>query len=237
MNTHFPLALVLTLAPLLSQEKDFTISQQLPTGTRIEVLQGATWVRANVSEDDGAGAANIKIRTEPNNKFMEVPRKSIRIAPRPSALKVGDHVEWYDSGTFAYVPATITGLGSGNYAGYYLMTADKYPNSHTYTQAKNIWPLSEPPPVTAEASGPLPGKYRCLTYGAAGNPPIFIGFLNLRAGGRYTDLVGKEGRYSYDAASQNITWLSGNMQTSQFGGKVESNAILRVTRNTVCSHE
>ena len=34
MNTHFPLALVLTLAPLLSQEKDFTISQQLPTGTR-----------------------------------------------------------------------------------------------------------------------------------------------------------------------------------------------------------
>ena len=98
MNTRLPLALVLTLAPLLSQVKDFTISQQLPTGTRIEVLQGATWVRANVSEDDGAGAANIKIRTEPNNKFMIVPRKSIRIAPRPSSLKVGDHVGGHDGG-------------------------------------------------------------------------------------------------------------------------------------------
>lgn len=178
MNIRLPLALALTLAALLSQVKDFTLSQQLPTGTRIEVLQGPAWVRANVSEDDGAGAANIKIRTEPKKTYMIVPRKSIRIAPRPSSLKVGDHVEWYDSGTFTYVHATITGLGSGTYAGYYLMTSDKYPNSHTYTEAKNIWPLSEPPPATAEASGPLPGKYRCLTYGAAGNVPIFIGALN-----------------------------------------------------------
>lgn len=237
MKTRLLSALIVTFLPLTCQVKDLTLSQKLPTGTRIELLRGDRWVRANVSEDDGASAANIKIRTEPNNQYMIVPRKNIRIAPRPASLKVGDHVEWYDSGTFAYVPATITGLGSGNYAGNYLMTPDKYPNSHTYTEAKNIWPLPDAPPVTEEASGPLPGKYRCLAYGAAGNAPIFVGALSLRTGGIYTDLVGKEGRYRYDAVSKNITWVSGNMQTSQFEGKVESNAIIRIKRNTVCSHE
>ena len=207
----------------------------LPTGTRIEIRQQGAWNRGQVSEDAGPRSATIKVRVGANNEFTIVPRNTIRLAPRPASINVGDRVEWYDTGTFQYVHATVTKLGDGSYTGYYLMKDDRY-SSTTYTKAENIW-LLPGQESTPAAEGPLPGKYRCFAYGAPGNPPIFLGSVDLKAGGAYTATNGKDGRYTYDAAAKNIAWTGGWMQDNTFGGKVESNAKFRIARTSICSHE
>ncbi len=72
------------------------------------------------------------------------------------------------------------------------------------------------PSVQAQAAGgpPREGKYRIMTYGATTSPPIFLGSFVLAAGGAYKaylpgDKLSGEGSYTYDPATQTVTWKSG----------------------------
>ena len=212
-------------------------SETLPVSTRIEVQQGSAWRRAVVSEDKGPGSATIKVRLDPNGDFTIVPRKTIRLAPRPAAINVGDHLEWNGNSvtSFGYVPATVKGIGTGTNEGTYLMAWDKYPNSPTYAKKEQLWLLPEAASGAAPALTPVTGKYLCFAYGAAGSR-IFMNNIELREGGNYVATNG-EGRYSFDSATHTITWLSGWAKDSQLDGKVESNALFRIKSNATCSHD
>ena len=66
----------------------------------------------------------------------------------------------------------------------------------------------------ADADGPRLGKYRILSYGAVGNPPLFLGSFVLEKGGVYKvylpgDKPAGEGTYAYDAAGQKVEWKTG----------------------------
>ncbi|MFO0820495.1 MAG: hypothetical protein U1A77_21290 [Pirellulales bacterium] len=63
-------------------------------------------------------------------------------------------------------------------------------------------------------NGPRLGKYRILSYGAVGNPPLFLGSFVLEKGGVYKvylpgDKPAGEGTYAYDAAGQKVEWKTG----------------------------
>lgn len=76
-----------------------------------------------------------------------------------------------------------------------------------------------------EPSEPKLGRYNVRAYGAAGNPPLFLGHFVLEAGGKYKvylpggRLVG-EGTYKYDAAKQEVKWLTGKYADEGWSGKV-----------------
>ena len=217
------------------------LAQALPTGARIEVQQQGVWTRGDVSEDEGPQAKTIKVRVGPNAIFVIVPRNSIRLAPRPAAIHIGDRLELYDTSTFSYFAATVSKIGEGSMTGYYWMTGERW-TTGTYAKPENLWLLPGRPaaggaPSQVVVDGPLPGKYRCFAYGAVGNPPIFLGGIDLKATGSYTATMGKEGRYSFDAATKTITWASGWMKSNTFGGKLESNALFRIAPTSICSHE
>lgn len=64
------------------------------------------------------------------------------------------------------------------------------------------------------ASGPRPGKYLILSYGAVGKPPLNLGSLELEKGGVYKVFLpgGKpagEGKYEFDAGKKAIVWKTG----------------------------
>lgn len=75
-----------------------------------------------------------------------------------------------------------------------------------------------------EDTGPRLGKYNIHSYGAVGSPPLFLGHVELMAGGKYRasrkssgDYYG-EGKYAYDAESKTVTWLSGPYKEDKWGG-------------------
>lgn len=61
--------------------------------------------------------------------------------------------------------------------------------------------------------GPRPGKYRIMSYGAVGKPPLHLGSFVLEKGKYKAFLAGDkpagEGRYKYDAAKKTVVWESG----------------------------
>jgi hypothetical protein len=72
--------------------------------------------------------------------------------------------------------------------------------------------------------GPRPGKYNILSFGAVGNPPLFLGHIDLQAGGKYRisrkaegDYYG-EGTYAFDAATSSVQWLSGPCKNDGWTG-------------------
>lgn len=112
------------------------------------------------------------------------------------------------------------------------------PNSPTYTKPEQLWTLPDAAisATTSTPGAPTPGKFRCYAYGAVGRPPIFLASIELQAAGSYS-VSGKPGQYTYDAPTHSITWLSGGAKTNDFQGAVESNALIRLRRNTICTHE
>lgn len=97
------------------------------------------------------------------------------------------------------------------------------------------------------SSAPRPGKYNIMSYGAVGNPPLFLGHIDLQAGGRYRvsrrssgDYYG-EGTYSFDAATSTVNWLSGPCKddgwsgtfTIERSGKTHK---IRLKRTTIATH-
>ena len=74
------------------------------------------------------------------------------------------------------------------------------------------------------AVGPRLGKYNMLSYGAVGNPPLFLGHIELQAGGKYRisrkregDYYG-EGTYTFDATAGAVKWLSGPCNDDGWSG-------------------
>lgn len=73
------------------------------------------------------------------------------------------------------------------------------------------------------ATGPRPGTYRILSYGAVGKPPLVLGSFQLEAGGKYKAFLvgGKsagEGTYEYQADRHEVVWKSGPY-VGQWGGE------------------
>ncbi|MBI3210658.1 MAG: hypothetical protein HYZ37_17365 [Candidatus Solibacter usitatus] len=72
---------------------------------------------------------------------------------------------------------------------------------------------------------PRLGKYNIYSYGATNRPPLFLGHVELMAGGKYrVSRTSKgpyygEGVYEFDAASSAIQWRSGPYATAEWGGK------------------
>ena len=70
------------------------------------------------------------------------------------------------------------------------------------------------PLVAADsAPGPRPGKYIIMSFGAVGNPPLYLGYFIL-SGGTYKayapgDKLSGEGRWQYDSSTKTVTWKSG----------------------------
>lgn len=245
------LAVCLTLLATSVWAESLSMSQKLRTGARIEIKQGSSWRRGVVSDDSGPGSVNIKVRVDPTNDFLIVPRNSVRPAPVPASINVGDRLEWYDPSVFKYMPATVKHVGAGTFAGMYRMVPDATPNAiGNYTKPANLWLLPEGSAATSGVAstakspeipagsgpGPLLGKYRCFAYGRTSAPPLFLGDFELRGGGVYFG-KGKEGRYSYDAGSKTITWSSGWMKDNNFAGTMDGNAKVRIARTSVCTHE
>ncbi|MBP6422133.1 MAG: hypothetical protein KA271_04505 [Propionivibrio sp.] len=74
------------------------------------------------------------------------------------------------------------------------------------------------------ASVPRLGNYHIMSYGAVGNPPLFLGHIELLAGGKYRishkrsgDYYG-EGTYVFDAATNMVKWLSGPCKDNAWSG-------------------
>ena len=67
--------------------------------------------------------------------------------------------------------------------------------------------------TVSAADGPRDGKYRILSYGRVGNPPLFLGYFILSSGTYKAYLPGDklsgEGKYTYHADSKSVTWDSG----------------------------
>lgn len=68
--------------------------------------------------------------------------------------------------------------------------------------------------VAADEGEPRLGKYRILSYGAVGKPPLVLGHFELQKGNVYKVFLpgGKpagEGTYAFDAATKAVVWKTG----------------------------
>jgi hypothetical protein len=229
--SRFVLVALAAAAPLAAQG----LAGLLPAGTRVDVRQGKSLRRGAVSQDRGPGSDTIKVRLDPDGTFNEVPRDSVRPAPRPASVNVGDRLEWCGQSATAFrcVPATVKGLGSGSAAGMYLMATDQFPNAPTYTKRENLWLL--PAQGVPQDTGLATGRFRCFAYNDKGIPSL-LGILELRADGTYSE-NGKPGRYSYSTADHMVIWVSGPAKDQGWLGKAEGNAAVRIRSNVLCSRE
>lgn len=72
---------------------------------------------------------------------------------------------------------------------------------------------------------PRLGKYGIYSYGAVGNPPLYLGHFILLPGGKYkVSRTSKEeyygeGTYRFDAGTNTVTWLSGPFKENGWGGE------------------
>lgn len=74
-------------------------------------------------------------------------------------------------------------------------------------------------------TGPRPGKYLILSYGATNRPPLNLGYVILEGGTTYKvflpgDKPAGTGEYSYDAAKKAVVWETGPY-VKEFGGAFE----------------
>jgi len=117
------------------------------------------------------------------------------------------NVDWYDG--------TIAEIGTGSYAGYYLVKFDKYATPQ-YIKASNIRPRPGAAPVIT-ASSPRAGKYVCMGYnGGAGQ---FRWYLQLGKGS-YQQLSPNlaAGKYSFNTATKRLEFTSGPYKANNWIG-------------------
>jgi hypothetical protein len=142
-----------------------------------------------------------------------------------TSFKVGDKVEAWN---VAWYKATILEIGKGQYEGYYKVHYDNFSSaSDQYLNASSIRSTKvaeEEAAKNSTANGPRSGRYSMLSYGA-GNNPLRIGSFELK-GGTYTyyDMANNklgDGKYTYNAATKQVTWVSGPFNTNGFNGTFE----------------
>ena len=73
------------------------------------------------------------------------------------------------------------------------------------------------------AQGPRLGKYTVMSYGNPSYQPLQLGHFELLAGGKYKSYLfggqpSGEGKYSFDAATSNVKFLSGKFKNDGWGG-------------------
>lgn len=94
----------------------------------------------------------------------------------------------------------------------------------TTSPPANVGAIPAATPATGNAVSPRPGKYNISAYGAVGLPPLFLGHIDLQAGGKYRISRTREGnyhgegRYAFDAATGAVQWLSGPCKEDGWGG-------------------
>lgn len=139
---------------------------------------------------------------------------TVGLAQDKTSFKVGDEVEYWQ---FAWYTGTIVEVGSGNNQGQYLIKSPRYNNPY-WILAKNVRAVSKTKPGTkADAISPRAGKYGCYAQGTTIYNRIFLYYLTLQ-NGQYTLSTGGGGRYSYDAASHSVRWLTGLHKEKGFTG-------------------
>ena len=172
-------------------------------------------------------------------------------APKP-AYQLGERLEVSTTGAWDKATVIEVGKPDGEHEGEYKVHYDGYAASFDrwllpvyfrkvaggapttpaapIAPAPGAVPASPAPtapaaPSAAEAaSGPRAGKYNISSYGAVGSPPLFLGHIELQAGGKYRisrkssgDYYG-EGTYSFEAATSTVKWLSGPCKDDAWGG-------------------
>lgn len=163
-------------------------------------------------------------------------------APKPG-YQLHERIEVSTTG--AWDKATVIEVGTlgGEHEGEYKVHFDGYASSYDRwllpvyfrkmaggepaTPTKSAPAAAVPPAAPAashSATAPRPGKYNIHSYGAVGNPPLFLGHIELQEGGKYRisrrssgEYYG-EGTYSFDAATASVTWLSGPCKDDGWSG-------------------
>ncbi len=146
------------------------------------------------------------------------------------AYNLGDHVEGYD---FGWHPATVTEIRAGKNAPEYLIKYEKFASSRWY-HPKDMRSAAAAAiakaPVPASTTGPRPGKYNIYSYGAVANNPLYLGHLEILAGGQYrasrtsSGPYYGEGTYRFNAAASAVEWLTGPYATPDWDGKFSEEA-------------
>lgn len=173
-------------------------------------------------------------------------------APKPT-YQLRERIEVSTTGTWDKATVIEVGTAGGEHEGEYKVHFDGYAASYDRwllpvyfrkvaggeptTPATPISPsTSTPSPATGStsapqgsttadsSSAPRAGKYNITAYGAVGRPPLFLGHIDLQAGGKYRisrkssgDYYG-EGTYSFDAATNSVKWLSGPCKDDNWSG-------------------
>jgi hypothetical protein len=74
--------------------------------------------------------------------------------------------------------------------------------------------------VALTAAEPRIARYGCRSYGVAGKPPLFVGYLTLSSGQNYQWATGT-GRYAFDAAAGKVSFPSGPLAEQGAAGNFE----------------
>lgn len=168
-------------------------------------------------------------------------------APKP-AYQLNERIEVSTTGPWDKATVIEVGTSGGEHEGEYKVHFDGYAASYnrwllpvyfrkvaggapTTTVAPVVGAVPASPdsspastPAADTGAGPRTGKYNIMSYGAVGRPPLFLGHIDMQAGGKYRisrrstgDYYG-EGTYSFDAASSTVTWLSGPCKDDAWSG-------------------
>jgi hypothetical protein len=166
------------------------------------------------------------------------------VAPK-TAYQLSERIEVSTTGAWDKATVIEVGTAGGTHEGEYKVHFDGYAASYDrwllpvyfrkVAGGAPTTPTSTPAPAGAtaatpaataadSASAPRAGKYNIQSYGAVGNPPLFLGHIEIQEGGKYRisrrssgDYYG-EGTYSFDAASSTVTWLSGPCKDDGWSG-------------------
>lgn len=171
-------------------------------------------------------------------------------AAHAQAISAGDKVEAYDTRDFTWHKATVVKVGTDDMQGRYLVHFDgtgsnwdqwleakrlrsaagsgtaQTESATTAPATSNRSPASAASSTApAESGAPRLGKYGIYSYGAPQNPRIYLGHVELLAGGKYrvartsgADYYGS-GDYSFDAASKGVQWTSGPFKENGWNGQ------------------
>ena len=179
---------------------------------------------------------------------------AITLRAAEPTYQLNDRVETNLS-VFGWQKGTVVEIGKGDHEGQLRVHGDGFPNSYpgwVRLPSKFIRKLAGEAPAAApakdSATGPRLGKYLIYAYGAPNTPRIFLGHIELLAGGKYrlsrttkADYFGN-GAYSFDPASKRVEWISGPYKDEAgWGGGFEIDRegkthTIRLRRGTIATN-
>jgi len=219
---------VLLAFALCAQDRTYSV------GDRVEALD-VTWYKGTVTQiGSGTYQGYYMVKYDEFNSSRWFAPKDLKPGGPPAAPKtyatfnVGDKVEAYE---FGWQPGTVTQLGSGTYQGHYLIKYEKF-SSTRWFHPKDLRSASSGDAERAEktrtaataSQGPRPGKYNIYSYGAVSAQPLYLGHLEILAGGKYRvsrtssgNYFG-EGTFTFDSSLNKIVWNSGPYAAPEWSG-------------------